>query len=250
MGEWPYVGIKLSNELADAVALCEAARWFEVGHKPAVRLEGATPENIEDRIRELADELLPTLQVDYAADSYGSISTLSRAKLQYHSAAAHRVVRLAAAEVPAAIEQIKPKFDEVVASYIDAVDLLPEDLDEKSLVTLSPDALSAYAAARGLAAKLNRFDRWAASLASLPGHGRRGNTFYNVLQILRPETYDDAEALQQVKSNRPVNEVVGAIGPVWLTAVRRGVEFALNTPADSNEVARALAEEVSGYSFN
>jgi hypothetical protein len=54
---WTGLGVKLAEELADAITVFEALKYTEVGHAP-VAIDTVTPKNAEDKIRELADQLV------------------------------------------------------------------------------------------------------------------------------------------------------------------------------------------------
>jgi hypothetical protein len=234
------MGITISNELSAAIDLFDALKHVEVGRRPVLSLEGVTPETAEEKVREFARQLEPTAFADYGDGI--RLTTLERSKKRCVEAAAYEVLLLATAEVPSAIEQLTPQFNEVVDAYAEAVRKLPHNLTDKTLLIAGSEAVAAWSVAQSLAAQLDSFDRWSASLSDLKGVGG-GSAAFN-LRILRPKTKTQLGKLDGAKiDSQQADSTQSAVGHVWRAAVREGIEFGLNTPKEAAEIRKRLESQ-------
>lgn len=229
VANWTALGIKCSEELAKAISLFETLRYVEVGHQPAVELDGLTAKNAENRIAELASALV--LATSFGSGKHGP---LEQAKAKYLEAQARVVNRLARTAVPDAIDQLTPAFEAHAEAYLSAAAKLPDDLSSEGLVKAGAEVLGAYEDLQRAARHLGRYDSWLASTAALAG--ARSDV---VLRILRPGSAVELAKLDAAK-DRPANATVRAINAVWYAAAREGIPFALNTAEESAEL-RAMA---------
>lgn len=226
---WTALGVTLPDELTDAIAVFEALRYTEVGYRPVFDLAAVTADNAEAKIREYADQLV-------LSDAAGGQSVLDKAKKHAVENAARRVNQLARAAVPGIIEQLSPEFDDRVESYADAVLKLPVDFTAESLIDAGSDLVTAYGHAKQEAAYLNRVADWAASINSLPGNRAQ---YENVLGIVRPSSGEELAKLDEA-ARTTGNPTLAALNPVWVAAVRSGIEFGINTPREAADLRRRL----------
>jgi hypothetical protein len=141
VSSWTNLGIKLPEELAEAVELFEVLRYVEVGRVPVFDTDGLTQANAEDRIRQFAQELA-------LVSEPGSLGPLDRAKNAAVDAAARTVIGLARHFVPDAIEQLEPGFQEHAEAYRTAVANLPDVITADRLLAAGPAAVESYRAAQ------------------------------------------------------------------------------------------------------
>ncbi|MCV6979265.1 hypothetical protein H7I53_03360, partial [Mycolicibacterium pulveris] len=134
---WTALGVKLPKELARAVEVLDAIRLVETGHPVVFGITDVTPDNVEEKIRELANQLLPTMGI---ATRVGAtdLSALETAKRQALNLAARDVLTKAGAAVPGIIKQLEPRFDAAVAEFTEAVLALPDDLSDAAIVRGGP----------------------------------------------------------------------------------------------------------------
>jgi hypothetical protein len=129
---WTGLGVKLPEELADAITVFEALKYTEVGHAP-VAIDTVTPKNAEDKIRELADQLV------LSEVPGGGLSILQKARKQALEAAARVAQSMGVHAIADIIRQLTPEFDKHVEAYIEAVAKLPEDITAETLVSAGAD---------------------------------------------------------------------------------------------------------------
>lgn len=237
VSRWTSLGVELPNELDKAIEVYEVLRYTEVGYRPVFDLSKVTTANAEKRIREYADELA-------LSASGGGLSVLEKAKNEAVDAAARRVNVLARQAVPSIIEQLTPEFENHVEAYADAVLQLPNDITSEALLAAGPDAVGVYGEAQQEVGYLNRISSWSASTNSLPGGTVQHE---NVILILRP-----TDGLELIKLDEaahvPASPALAALNPIWVAAVRRDVEFGINTPRQAADIRRRLELETKQQS--
>lgn len=228
---WTGLDIKLPKQLATAIETYDAIRYAELGHRPVFDLAGVTAANAEAKIREYADQLLPTLGLVKRVGAV-DVSVLGVAKQDAVNAAAREVLTQAGAAVPEIIKQLTPRLEKAAAEFATAVELLPDDLSDTALVQAGPAVLAAYQDAVATQAVLTEIDNWVASLATMAIQGLAGPVD-PVMRLLRPA---DASQLMRLDNARGS---FGRLAPHYVVAAREGVEFGLNTP---QEAARLRAD--------
>jgi hypothetical protein len=220
VSRWTGLGVKLPQELSDAIAVFESLVYTEVGYQPVFDIAEVTAVNAEEKIKAFAEQLA------LADVPGGGLSVLEKAKSHAVDVAARRVNALARDAIPEVIEQLTPEFDQHAEAYTEAVSKLPEDLTAETLVAAGPDAVAAYGQAQQEAQHLAKFDAWVFQTGQLSGVLQREAEA--VLRILRPST-----ALELVKldgaAHKQADPSLVALNPVFYTAARRGVAFGINT---------------------
>ncbi|BBY62190.1 hypothetical protein [Mycolicibacterium helvum] len=232
---WTGLGVELPEELTNAIAVFEAIRYTEVSYQPAFAIEDATPENVEELIFNLAEQLAVR-----ASQAGGGWSPLDAAKRHALEEAARKVNKVALPAVPEIIKQLTPEFDEHAAAYIAAIEQLPEEISPETLLEAGPDAVTAYGDAKREAAYLDKISGWVASTSALAGITE------TTIRILRPSTALDLIKIDAAHQT-PADPVVAAIDPVLFTAARRGVEFAINTLREARDLRDSLAVSPSSF---
>ncbi|GAA2556112.1 hypothetical protein [Mycolicibacterium diernhoferi] len=234
---WVNLGVKLPDELAAAIEIFNTVRWVEVGHRPRFDLREVTTENAEEKIREFA------LEIAVAGDPHQLGPTgLDNAKKHALDAAARGVNSKALSAIPVIIETLTPLFDAHVEAYSEAVSQLPEDLTADRLVASGADTVTAYHEAKHRAAALGRFHDWAISAASV-SMIHPANT-EKVLTLVRPTNISQLARLDEAAHLLNVDPVFHAIGPVYHSAVKHEIPFAINTPRQASQLRTGL--ETSG----
>lgn len=236
---WSGLGIKLPKHLSGAVDVFEAIRFAELGHRPVFDLASVTPANAEAKIRSYAEQLVPTLGLVSRVGAV-DLSALDVAKQDALHAAARNVLVKAAEAVPGVIEQLTPEFDRAASDFAEAVSGLPDDLSDAAIVQAGPAVLAEYQRAAQAQAVIGGFDHWIASLRSLPGLGV--GQVDPVTRVLRPADPDQLARLDSAQTKR-----YGQLNPLYVVAVREGVEFGMNTPQEAAQIradiqARAHAD--------
>ncbi|MCW2546788.1 MAG: hypothetical protein JWN96_1248 [Mycobacterium sp.] len=220
---WAGLGVKLPKDLARSIEVFEAIRYVEIGHPVVFDVADVTPDNAEARIREFADQLVPALPLVPVVGARGS-SVLQEAKRQALTLAARDVLSKAAAAVPGIITQLAPEFDRAASEFADAVQALPDDLSDAAIVQAGPSVLADYKRAAQAQGVIAGFDSWIASLRELPGIAGQVDP---VTRVLRPANRDQLAKLEHANSKS-----YGQLNPLYVVAVREGVEFGMNTPAE------------------
>jgi hypothetical protein len=231
---WTGLGVRLPEELTNAISVFEAIRYADVSYQPAFAIEEATPENVEELIYDFAERI--ALQ----ASQGGGWSALEGAKRHALEEAARKVNKVALPAVPEIIEQLTPDFDKHTAAYVAAIAQLPEEISPETLLEAGPDAVTAYGVAKSEAVHLDKVSSWVASTAALAGITE------TTIRILRPSSALDLIKLDTAHRT-PSDPVVAAIDPVLFTAARRGVEFAINTLHEARELRESLETTPSSF---
>lgn len=222
---WTGLGIRLPKELANAIKTFEAIRYAEVENNPVLDLAEITSENAEEKLRQFADELTPTLPL-IATPGVAGKSILAEAKQHALNLASRDLLAKAGAAVPDLVEQLTPRLDEAAAAFVEAVAELPDDLSNAGLVRGGPAVLAAYQEALAAQALLVEIDSWVASLSALPIQGLSGPVD-PALRVLRPTNAVEARQLEAAP------DTFGQLVPRFVVAARLGVEFAINVPQDA-----------------
>jgi hypothetical protein len=216
--EWPAVIGKLPRNLAEAIAVYDATSYVDDPYT-AVDASKITADNAAEAIHDLAQAL--AAQAKFAD-----------AKLSVRRALAFDILRFAGAAVPELIEAIRPAFDKAASDFTEDVQLLPDQVSHDTLVNGGPDVLAAYHSAVAANQVIAKFDRWLADLIQL--HAFAGRT-PEVARVLKPTTRGQLQTL--LGANR---QDYLALNPLYVTAVRAGIEFGL---CDPHEAGR-LREEI------
>src|SRR5690349_168833 len=140
ISRWGNLGVTLPEDLAAAIALFESVQYADTRPVP-VELEDITAENVEAKLRELAEYI--ALSDGPENGGYG-LSPMAQAKNRLLSQAATVVVRAGTAAVPSLIEQMTPAFDARVELYVEAIAKLPDELTSDTLVRAGGEAVEAY----------------------------------------------------------------------------------------------------------
>lgn len=220
---WANLGVKLPDELTAAIEIFNTVRWVEVGHKPRFDLREVTAENAEEKIRQFA------LEIAVAGDPHQLGPTvLDNAKKHALDVAARNVNNQARGSIPAIIEALESSFNERAKAYTEAVSKLPADLTAEKLVAAGGGTVTAYQEAKQQAAALRRFHDWTISAAYV-SMIHPANT-EKVVTVLRPTNIAQLARLDEAAQLLNVDQVFGAINPVWYAAVKHEIPFAINGP--------------------
>jgi hypothetical protein len=211
------LGDHLPISLKDAADALEASQWAQpphAGFEPAK----ATPQNIEDKIIELAGVV--------AAEE-----AFTEARNRATNALGHWVLNTAVEVLPQALEVIEPRFEAAAAAFSEALSLLPDNPTSDALVNSGPAAVEAFQRAKSAELDLDAVDRWVASLSGLFG-GRPEP----VLRCLTPTTREGLQALLQAHDRKS-----GALKPLWVAgATTPDVSWTINPPDKAREIRSVL----------
>lgn len=233
---WTNLGVKLPKNLTEAIQLYELVSYVEVGHTPTVNVETLTAANAEEVIRDLAQEISLATTPIGAPGPQGQ-GPLERAKKQVLEMAASALLAKASVAVPGVIEQLTPRFDQLVETYVEAVAKLPDEVTAESLVKGGVSAMTAYQNAQSAMAGLNSVSSWVAGTANLPGH--IGNVD-PALRILRPSNAIQLSKLDTAQNAVGVDKTLRGLNPVFYTAAKNGVEFGINTIRECSRIREEL----------
>jgi hypothetical protein len=222
VSNWTSLGIKLPKPLSQALDVYEALRYAEVERPVAFDLASVTADNAEEKIREFAEQLMPTRTID-------RFSTLAEAKRRALDLAGRDVIAKARTAVPEVVKQLAPKFDRAAIQFTEAIAVLPENITSEELVSAGPAALEAYQAAQSASAEIARVADWVDSLEGIPGLATER---LPLLRVLRPATPGQLHRLEQARDAR-VDSAHERLEKVYVEAARLGVEFGINTPAEA-----------------
>ncbi|AWG62444.1 hypothetical protein DDT46_00455 [Mycobacteroides abscessus] len=229
---WAGLGIKLSPELEKAVEVYETIRWTEVGHAFNIDIAELAPADVESTIRDFAQHIIT------AWARQAQPSPLGDAKIRMMSMSATHIIKLARQFAPEARNQLAVEFDKHAKAYTEAVQKLPEELTSESLIAAGPDAVSAYSAAQTEVEHLRQVRSWVSDVRGIPGLGAGEDSL--VLNVLRPSGIEQLHQLDAALYAN-VDPALDRLDRVFVTAVREGVEFGINLPAESHRIRAELA---------
>jgi hypothetical protein len=233
VGDWPgMLGVKLPLQLVDALKVYDAVRFTEVEYQVPVDIDSLTAENAEAKIRELAIEMLPTFDVPRGN---ATMSALHHAKRRVTDAAAERVIALARRSINTVIDQLQPEFHEQVEAYKAAINDLPQQITTHTLLNGGPRVVAAYERAQRAVSYFHKLESWIDKLQPLTGGGRE-----RVCRLLRPTTLEQLNALDKAK-DQVADQALANVSPLYVAAVRNGVEFRIHTLHEAAEVRRSCA---------
>ncbi len=223
--DWPAIVGQLPKSLDAAIDALDATHVIEepyAGFDPAK----VTAENAAETVTKLAVDLV-------AASEFGE------ARSRVAAALAGRILRTAGAVVPEVIESLRPQFDAAVAEFSEAVSTLPEEISDEILVAAGPAVLSEYHRALEAQAVIGRIDGFLSSLHELPAYG--GHQREQTLRVLNPVTREQWQALVSAATGG----ASGPLDPLYVTAVREGIDFEMHTPAE----AAAIRADIEAQPF-
>lgn len=238
--KWTDYFDKLPKGLADAINLFEQIKRVEVEHSaPALDVKDLTVGNVEDRILELAQQLVEIEQV----------SARARAKDQVLGIATNNLLNEAKAAIPALLNKLGTLLKKQAQEYVDAVAELPDaDLvvtPQELFVASDVDALdgdglghivtyrNAYQKATSAASGLDHLAHWVATTRHLSEHPAKVDS---VLLLLKPVDADELATLDAARSDKDINPALKALNPVFFAAAKNGIEFGANTPDECHEL--------------
>jgi hypothetical protein len=229
---WPALGVKLPKPLADKIEVFDAVRYVETRHPVTIDTSAITAKNADDAVAELAARIVPA-----HADA-GEVSALDKARSAILNQLGLEIMREAAQALPDVIDQLRPGFDRAVSSFVEAVENLPEPLTSEALVAAGPSVLSDYQAAREAASVIATMDAWLATLNQLPIFA--GLPTPPALRVLSPSTRSELSKLTTVHGSHKADSVEAALGTIYVVAAREGIEWSLNTPAESAQIRQTI----------
>jgi hypothetical protein len=230
---WPgSLGVKLPKALADKIEVFDAVRYVETAHAVIVDTSSVTTKNADDAVAEPASRLLP------AQSEPGKRSALDEAKSAILNQLGVEILREASQALPDVIEQLRPGFELAVSSFTEAVQNLPEKLTSEALVAAGPSAVNEYQNARDAASIIASLDSWLAELINLPAYA--GLQTSPALRVLSPANQGELAKLRAAHDSRNADPLETELGKLYLCAAREGIEFGLNTPAESAQIRQTI----------
>ncbi|CAN5352731.1 hypothetical protein BH11ACT6_BH11ACT6_01740 [soil metagenome] len=242
ISQWSNLGIELPKQLADKIAVFDAVSWVETGHQVVVDTSKITVKNAENAVADLALRLLPA-QVDPSTRR----SALEQARLTIQDQLALEILREATKAVPEVVEQLRPIFDDAVAQYVGAVAELPGELNYESLFGAGPSAQASYGSALAAVKTIREIDVWLTGLTSLPEFwnlGLEGEPLF-LFRVLSPATRGEVNELWDARRRAQTNTADAVeidLDPMFLYAARNGIEWGINTPAESVAIRERIEE--------
>jgi hypothetical protein len=230
---WPKLGVTLPKQLASKLDVFDAVRYVETAHAVQIDTASITTKNAEDAVAELAARLLP------AQSEPGKLSSLDQAKSAIMNQLAGEILREASQALPDVIEHLRPGFERAVSAFAESVINLPEKLSSQALVAAGPSVLSEYQAALAASQFIHALDTWLASLKDLPVFAGLPPAT-PMLRVLAPATRGEYAKLRDAHEARNADAVEQELGTAYVCAVREGIAFSLNTPADSAQLLQSI----------
>jgi hypothetical protein len=217
---WPKLGVTLPKQLVSKLDVFDAVRYVEIAHAVQINTASITTKNAEDAVAELAARLLP-------------------AKSAIMNQLAGEILREASQALPDVIEHLRPGFERAVSAFAESVINLPEKLSSQALVAAGPSVLSEYQAALAASQFIHALDTWLASLKDLPVFAGLPPAT-PMLRVLAPATRGEYAKLRDAHEARNADAVEQELGTAYVCAVREGIAFSLNTPADSAQLLQSI----------
>jgi hypothetical protein len=115
---------------------------------------------------------------------------------------------------------------------------LPEKLTSEALVAAGPSAVNEYQNAREACQIIGTVDSWLAELVNLPAYA--GLTTSPATRVLSPANRGELAKLRAARERRNADPLENELGRLFLAAAREGIEFSLNTPAESEQLSQAI----------
>jgi hypothetical protein len=215
------LGGQLPPALADAVAAFEAADAVAEPSAAAINVTAITADTAAQAVADA---------VDAAARS----GVFHSAKSKVVDALGRRVLGEAIGALPEAFARMTPDLDAAVKELAEALDDLPEEITDAAIVAAGPATLAAYQRALAAQKVLNMLDGF---VASVPAGLANSAPELHVLRLLTPTSRAEYAGLLDAAANRGKRP---ALSPLWLFAVRNGIEFAMNSPARQREIADTI----------
>jgi hypothetical protein len=173
--------------------------------------------------------------VEKHAAALSVVAHHSDAVIQAKSALANRLVWAASEAVPAVLKTLAPQFQTAVQAYTAAVEALPEQISSEVLVASDPALLAAFQNGVAAAKTLRKIDAFLASTSDLPEHGAYQQQ--PQLRVLNPQSRAELSALMDAKAR---SDAENKLVPLFLTAVRNGIEFKMSTCVEAAEHRKYL----------
>jgi hypothetical protein len=223
---WSAVLGKLPKPVADAANVFHEAE-YAIPAQPVFDPAGVTLENVGAAIDRLA--------ADLAGGEHHQ-----RAVRQAREVLARRVLGIAEQEVDTIIDGLTPGFEEAVDNYRSSVAELPDRITSDGLVAArDTTAYGFYTKAVDAAAAISAVDNFLATLTYLPKYFVAAPVATSsVDRVLVPANREELKLLLSVRSSK--DATVAALNPIYLAAVRAGIEWGLSTP----DVSRARRKEI------
>jgi hypothetical protein len=236
ISRWASLGLTLSKDLAEKIAIYEAAKYTEVSYPVRFDLDSLRVDNAEEMIRDYAEQLAFSTGQGEGGSGH---SLLERAKREAVDLAARQAVGAAREFIPEAIEQLTPGFEGAAEQLVESVDRLPRDITSDSLLAGGSAVVDAYGLARSAAERIDSISLWVAQTGALSGIPAKAQEV--VLRLLEPR---DVGQLHQLDAAHQLNAnpAVSAIGALYLVAARIGGVgiFQIHTLSEATQLRRQL----------
>lgn len=214
-------------------ALTEAINLFdEVGYQEYVAVV-PNPDTINVKN-------LPDVLKTYASERVVE-AVWNESKKDIRFALARKVLRVAADSVDAIFKAEQSAFDEAVAVFTENVSLLPEQIDPVALVNSGGKTVDAYGVAVEANKILEKYAGWIGSLKNLPVYAV--GEYHPALAILQPESRNEYQYLLDVRATD------SALNDQFVYAVRNGIKFGMNTPAEISALITRFNNEPATSRF-
>ncbi|MDA0252448.1 MAG: hypothetical protein O2892_09100 [Actinomycetota bacterium] len=200
--------------------------------------------------RAIADTAAPAAAVDWdkvtpgnapaAAIAYAEQHALAAGWAQAHrvllAQAADRVLATTAEHVDEILAALTPKFLDTARTFTDSVLALPPTAGTAELVAAGPTAVGAYHAAVDSQRHLLAVRALVLDIADLPNQAADG--YDRSLTMATPQTAADVTLIDAGDGS------IEGLDPVLVATARLGLDWALRTPRQADELRRELTTAV------
>ncbi|WP_421843670.1 hypothetical protein [Mycobacterium sp.] len=221
---WPALIGALPEELSALIGVFDEAGYAQ-GPNVAIDAAKITAKTVEQTITDLAAAI--ALEEKFA-----------EAQRRVRSQLARKIIHVAGTAAPEVIETLRPKFHGAVSEFADAINALPNDISSAALVDAGPSALGAYQNAVAAAQVISDIDSWLASLRDLPAFA--GHKPEPLLRVLNPTDHAEIEVLAKAHNASNVDPQLRRLNPLYIAAVRRGIEFEMHTPTETAKTLQRI----------
>ena len=204
--QWKKLPVELPASLVNTLAALNAAN---VSHVQQPELPDEMPENPEDLVRSLTDQLLRQEAEKKARSLLGELAK-KRLRTEMNNS------------VEPIIDQLQKPFAKAAKTYTAAVEQLPADLTAEELVQASGNVSKAYQEAKEAAVFLTQVERFITHVLQYLRHGVPHST---PVKLVDARTQEDLVALQRKSGNRLISD----LNETLFNAVKAGLPIVLSS---------------------
>lgn len=215
----PALGIDLPKELSDILATLDEAKYADYA-LPVVDARKLNPKNVQQFIQNRAVE-------------YATADQFLKAKAEIQQRIAHAAITVAGEVAPKVRDEILPKFQHQVDHFVDAVNILGDDLDPGVLVRSGADRVQAFNTAVDSAGNILAVQNWLTTLTNVFRYAAFG-VVPEPLRITKPTTRGQYQEI--INAESPTQEIPGHL---WYAA-KNNVQIYPNLPDESKALQESL----------